>query len=123
MPNKDRRNYGGFPIRSEIVKERRTEKYGESDKLDTIFIEQYALCQCSLEQLKMPILISKTGKLFNKDQLFEFFIAKANHESTEKLKDEINKKELEKGNDIKDQADKPSTKFNKLLDKLRVLVV
>ena len=72
MPNRDRRNYGGFPIRSEIVKEKRGPKEVQAAKADNIYLEQYAMCQCSLEVLKEPILVSKMGKLWDRLGLILF---------------------------------------------------
>jgi len=125
MPNRDRRNYGGFPIRSEIVKQKQAAKMVAAAKADNLYLEQYACCQCSLEKLSEPILISKMGKLYNKDNLFEYLIAKSTtvtpsvkfKKLSEKMKDVQTTKDVYEVKIISKNRNFPHESSNKDLDK------
>merc|ERR1711976_762236 len=63
-----------------------TEKGGhEVSKSDGQYIAEYTCCQSSSKKLKAPIVISRYGKLYNKEAVIEYLVNKPKNQKLEEI--------------------------------------
>jgi len=58
----------------------------EASKFDSTFLAKYSCCQLSSKKLKDPIVVSRMGKLYNKEAVIEYLITKPKNTKLEDVK-------------------------------------
>lgn len=85
MPTRDRKNricYAAMK-KSDLKEKGHCTKSSNAAKLDIEYVEKFTTCQCSYFKLKMPgMIISRMGKLYNKEDLFELLVDRTKHDPT-----------------------------------------
>lgn len=84
MPNY--RHHGGFLRREDLRNLQNSKKAkNEVSKSDGQYIAEYTCCQSSSKKLKAPIVISRYGKLYNKEAVIEYLINKPKNQKLEDI--------------------------------------
>jgi len=87
MPRRDRLNRIVFAACPLEKRQTHNTKTSNASKLDGEYLEKFTTCQCSYKKLKMPVIISRLGKLYNKEELYELIIDRTKHDPKDQSTD------------------------------------
>jgi len=77
---------GSIPTRRCLVKYKKKQNKKDAREEN---ISRYGFCQLTANRLKRPIVISRLGKLYNKDAVLNFLVEYAQSEKTEEISQKI----------------------------------